>query len=92
MAWIVDADDDLIWGADFSLTSGCPMNGLVTARSALPPKAGQIMVGGNTLMDADEVFRLRHELNTLRPEVDKLRQDNRVLQDGVQQLTSRRYG
>jgi hypothetical protein len=45
----------------------------------------------SALMDADEVFRLRHELNTLRPEVDKLRQDNRVLQDGITKLTSRSY-
>jgi hypothetical protein len=43
-------------------------------------------------MDSDELHRLRHELSTLRPEVDKLRQDNRVLQDGIQQLTTRRYG
>jgi hypothetical protein len=33
----VDADDHLIKAADFSLTSACPMNGLVTARSALRP-------------------------------------------------------
>jgi len=43
----VDADDHLIKAADFSLTSACPMNGLVTARSALRPQAGQIAVGGN---------------------------------------------
>jgi hypothetical protein len=43
----VDADDHLIKTADFSLTSVCPMNGLVTARSALCPQAGQIAVGGN---------------------------------------------
>jgi hypothetical protein len=45
----VDADDLLIKAADFSLTSACPMNGLVTARSALRPQAGQIAVGGNTI-------------------------------------------
>jgi hypothetical protein len=28
----VDADDPLINAADFSLTSACPMNGLVTER------------------------------------------------------------
>jgi hypothetical protein len=44
----VDADDHLIKAADFSLTSACPMNGLVTARSALRPQAGQIADGGNT--------------------------------------------
>jgi hypothetical protein len=44
----VDADDHLIKAADFSLTSACPMNGLVTARSALRPQAGQIAVGVNT--------------------------------------------
>ena len=44
----VDADDPLIKAADFSLPSACPMNGLVTARSALRPQAGQIAVGGNT--------------------------------------------
>jgi len=44
---IVDADDHLIKAADFSLTSACPMNGLVTARSALRPQAGQIAVGKN---------------------------------------------
>jgi hypothetical protein len=44
----VDADDHLIKTADFSLTSACPMNGLVTARSALCPQAGQIAVGGNS--------------------------------------------
>jgi hypothetical protein len=38
----------LIKAADFSLPSACPMNGLVTARSALRPQAGQIAVGGNT--------------------------------------------
>jgi hypothetical protein len=43
----VDADDHLFKAADFSLTSACPMNGLVTARSALRPQAGQIAVGGN---------------------------------------------
>lgn len=43
----VDADDHLIKAADFSLTSTCPMNSLVTARSALRPQAGQIAVGGN---------------------------------------------
>jgi hypothetical protein len=43
----VDADDHLIKAADFSLTNACPMNGLVTARSALRPQAGQIAVGGN---------------------------------------------
>jgi hypothetical protein len=44
----VDADDHLIKAADFSLTSVCPMNSRVTARSALRPQAGQIAVGGNT--------------------------------------------
>ena len=43
-------------------------------------------------LDADELHRLRHELSTLRPEVDKLRSDKAVLQDGVRQLTARRYG
>ena len=43
----VDADVHLIKAADFILTSACPMNGLVTARSALRPQAGQIAVGGN---------------------------------------------
>ena len=43
-------------------------------------------------LDADELHRLRHEVSTLRPEVDKLRQDNAILQNGVQQLTARRYG
>ena len=38
----------MIKAADFSLPSACPMNGLVTARSALRPQAGQIAVGGNT--------------------------------------------
>jgi hypothetical protein len=47
----VDADDHLIKAADFSLTSACSMNGLVTARSALRPQAGQIAVGGNTLAE-----------------------------------------
>jgi hypothetical protein len=45
---LVDADDHLIKAADFSLTSACPMNGLVTSRSALRPQAGQIAVGGNS--------------------------------------------
>jgi hypothetical protein len=45
----VDADDHLIKAADFSLTSACPMNGLVTARSALRPQSGQIAVGGNKI-------------------------------------------
>jgi hypothetical protein len=44
----VDADDHLIKTADFSLTSVCPMNGLVTARSALCPQAGQIAVSAGT--------------------------------------------
>jgi hypothetical protein len=54
-----------------------------------------IRLTGPSLMhqlDADELHRLRHEVAAMRPELDKLRQDNRVLQDGVQQLTARRYG
>jgi hypothetical protein len=42
-------------------------------------------------MDADELHRLRHELSALKPEVVQLRQDNRVLQDGITKLTSRSY-
>jgi hypothetical protein len=44
-SWPVEADDDFIRNADFSLTSACPINGLVAARSALLPQAGQTVVG-----------------------------------------------
>jgi hypothetical protein len=43
----VDTDDHLIQVADFSLTSACPMNRLVTARSALSHQTGQFVMGGN---------------------------------------------
>jgi len=33
--------------ADFNLSSSRPINGRVTARSALSPQAGQIVEGGN---------------------------------------------
>jgi hypothetical protein len=55
----VDADDPLIKAADFSLTSACSMNGLVTARSALRLQAGQIAVGGNRQLDFNDMF-LKH--------------------------------
>jgi hypothetical protein len=41
----VHADDGLIRGADFRLTNAGSINGLDTARSALPPQVGQIVVG-----------------------------------------------
>jgi hypothetical protein len=49
--WLLnaDVDDNLIDGADFSLTSACPLNGLLSARSALLPSVGQIVVGGNNV-------------------------------------------
>jgi hypothetical protein len=50
----LDANDDLIKVADLSLINPCPINGLVTARSALSPQAGQIEVGGNSF--AGETF------------------------------------
>ena len=43
-----EADEHLIKGFDFSLTNACPLNGLVTARSALRTQASQIVVGRNT--------------------------------------------
>ena len=46
---LLEVDDDLIRGADFSLTSASPMNGLLSARSALLPSVGQIVVGGNNV-------------------------------------------
>jgi hypothetical protein len=53
----VDADDHLIKAADFSLTSACPMNGLVTSRSALRQQAGQIAVGGNKQAALKKIYR-----------------------------------
>jgi hypothetical protein len=42
------------------------------------------------LMDADENFRLRHELSTLRPEAEKLRGDVKILQNGITKLAEQR--
>jgi hypothetical protein len=41
-------------------------------------------------MDADENFRLRHELSTLRPEAEKLRGDVKILQNGITKLAEQR--
>jgi len=43
---LVEANLDLIRSANLSLTSACPLDGLVALRLALPP-AGQIVFGGN---------------------------------------------
>ena len=54
-----------------------------------------IRLTGPSLMhqlDADELHRLRHEVAAMRPELDQLRSDKAILQDGLGRLTSRRHG